>query len=85
MMFGYEPNSLDDPIIRLAEDNFAMGAPLFEIGNCWITLFPFLRYIPHWFPGAWAQKTAKKCRDMVKELKDIPMAYVQKAMESDSL
>lgn len=82
MMFGYAPVSLDDKIIRLAEENIQLGTPLFKFDRCWVGFLPFLRHVPHWMPGATSQKIAKRCRDMSEELMSIPMAHVQKAMVS---
>jgi hypothetical protein len=80
MMYGYAPESLDDPVIHVAEEGTRLGASLIEPGGTLINILPILRHIPSWVPGAAAKKTAEKARWLAEEMKRIPMERVTAAM-----
>lgn len=44
-----------------------------------------VRYLPGWLPGAGFQAYARKCREMIKELLDVPFETVKKNMVGCSL
>ena len=79
-MYGYAPESLDDPVIHIAEEGAILGASLIEPGGTFINILPILRHIPSWVPGATAKKIAKKVRWLAEEMKRIPMERVSAAM-----
>lgn len=81
-MYGYAPESLDDPIIHIADEGATLAASLIEPGGTLINVLPILRYIPSWVPGASAQKIAKKVKWLTEEMKRIPMEHVSAAMVS---
>lgn len=80
MMYGYAPESLDDPIVRIADEGATLGASLLEPGGTLINVLPILRHIPSWMPGATAKKMAEKARWLAEEMKRIPMERVTAAM-----
>jgi hypothetical protein len=80
MMYGYAPESLDDPIIHIADEGATLGASLLEPGGTLINVLPILRHIPSWVPGATAKKMAEKARWLAEEMKRIPMERVTAAM-----
>jgi hypothetical protein len=82
MMYGYAPESLDDPVIHIAEEGATLGASLLEPGGTLINVLPILRHVPSWIPGATAKKMAEKGRLLVEEMKRIPMERVSAAMVS---
>jgi hypothetical protein len=85
MMYGYAPESLDDPVIHIAEQGARLGASLIEPGGTLINVLPILRHIPSWVPGATAKKTAEKVKWLIGEMKRIPMERVTAAMVSSQL
>ena len=80
MMYGYAPESLDDPIVRIADEGATLGASLLEPGGTLINVLPVLRHIPSWMPGATSKKMAEKARWLAEEMKRIPMERVTAAM-----
>jgi hypothetical protein len=82
MMYGYAPESLDDPIIHIIDEGTTLGASLLAPGGTLINVLPILRHIPSWVPGATAKKMAEKVRRLTVEMKRIPMAQVTAAMVS---
>lgn len=45
-------------------------------------IFPFLRFIPKWFPGAAFQRTAEKGRPLARDLVMAPYEHVKTQMVS---
>jgi hypothetical protein len=82
MMYGYAPESLDDPIIHIADEGATLGASLIEPGGTLINVLPILRHIPSWFPGATAKRKAEKAKILTDEMKRIPMEHVAAAIVS---
>lgn len=80
MMYGYAPETLDDPIVRIADEGATLGASLLEPGGTLINVLPILRHIPSWMPGATAKRMAEKARWLAEEMKRIPMERVTAAM-----
>ena len=66
MMYGYAPESLDDPVIHIADEGTTLGASLVEPGSTFINVLPILRHIPSWVPGATAKKIAEKVRRLTE-------------------
>ena len=85
MMYGYAPDSLDDPVIHIADEGATLGASLIEPGGTLINVLPILRHIPSWVPGATAKKKAERARWLAEEMKRIPMERVAAAMVSPQL
>jgi hypothetical protein len=82
MMYGYAPESLDDPVIPVANEGITLGASLMEPGATFINVIPILRHIPSWVPGTTAKRLAEKVRWLTEEMKRIPMERVSAAMVS---
>jgi hypothetical protein len=80
MMYGYAPESLDDPIIHIADEGATLGASLLEPGGTLINVLPILRHVPSWVPGTTAKRMAEKARWLAEEMKRIPMERVTAAV-----
>ncbi|KAI0791736.1 cytochrome P450 [Abortiporus biennis] len=76
--YGYRITSNDDPYITMAEEFFSIINPLGDFGRDIIDVFPFLRHIPAWVPGAWYAKYAKEYRPKAEAILDEPFAELQK-------
>ncbi|KAF9526061.1 cytochrome P450 [Crepidotus variabilis] len=84
MMYGYKPKSLDDPIVRLADQNEKEGFSLLSFGGNLVNLFPFLRHIPPWVPGATIQKKAAELRKIMTTVMDMADSYSKQALADGS-
>ena len=49
-------------------------------GAFWVDLFPILKYIPSWFPGAGFQRKAAHWRKLNETLVKNPFRYVQEEL-----
>ena len=84
MTFGYEypPGRKEDRFVKLAEDTAAGVTSLFLPESTIINIFPFLRHIPPWVPGATTQKVAADIRETFKGFKNEPFEYLKREVVS---
>ncbi|KAF8302327.1 cytochrome P450 [Clavulina sp. PMI_390] len=62
MAYGIKVDSRRDPLAAMAEEAALNFEDAIELGKFKVNLFPFLRYVPQWFPFADFQRTAAKWR-----------------------
>ncbi|RDB17677.1 O-methylsterigmatocystin oxidoreductase [Hypsizygus marmoreus] len=76
--YGHQITSDDDPYIDITEHaSHALGnvgAP----GSTPVDYFPFLRYLPSWFPGTFYAGFARDNKTVIDTMHDYPFARVQK-------
>lgn len=82
MTYGYAPASVDDPVIKAADEGAKIFGSLFQFNGTLINIFPILRHIPAWVPGATSQKQIKRLKWLTDEAKRIPLEHVKAAMVS---
>ncbi|KAJ3517668.1 hypothetical protein NLJ89_g347 [Agrocybe chaxingu] len=80
IMFGYDIASLEDPVVRASTQGLEIGGPLLLPFGSLINVFPFLRHIPPWFPGAVSQRNAAQTRQLAQEMKRIPFQDLKERM-----
>ncbi|KAH9478395.1 Cytochrome P450 monooxygenase 98 [Psilocybe cubensis] len=80
MMYGYDIKSVDDRVIEVAEEGNVIGGRLVVPGGSLINIFPFLKHIPAWFPGASSHKAAVECKKLTEEMMRIPTDFVKKSL-----
>ena len=49
-------------------------------GSFWVDLFPILKYVPSWFPGAGFQKKAAGWKKLINEMAERPFHHVQEQL-----
>ena len=78
--YGIDVQESDDPYILLAEETIRglqeAGIP----GLFWMDVFPMLKHIPSWFPGAGFKKKAIYWRGITKALTKDPCHYVKEQL-----
>ena len=60
--YGIDIQEFDDPYISLAEEVLNGINEAAILGRFWVDLFPILKHVPSWFPGAGFQKKAAHWR-----------------------
>ena len=78
LMYGYRPESYDDPAIVAADHSTEEGFRLYLPGATLANLFPILLHVPSWFPGAEFKRKGNKVKALVEETKRIPREHVKK-------
>ncbi|PCH39679.1 cytochrome P450 [Wolfiporia cocos MD-104 SS10] len=78
--YGHRISTTDDEYVRMADEALAVSTEAGSPGATIIDIFPILRYVPPWMPGASFMRHAIKARPLVEAAADIPYLNVKKAM-----
>ncbi|KAF8510932.1 cytochrome P450 [Hysterangium stoloniferum] len=78
--YGYRPSSKNDRYIWLAERCVEAITKTGQPGAYMVDIFPFLKWVPSWFPFAGFKREARIWNNDVCEVLDSPMTYVKKAI-----
>jgi hypothetical protein len=78
--YGIVVQESDDPYISMAEEVLNGIAEVGIPGAFLVDLFPILKYVPSWFPGAGFQKKAARWREFIHTMTDQPFCHVQEQL-----
>ncbi|KAF8578222.1 cytochrome P450 [Ramaria rubella] len=78
--YGHEIAPESDPFVALAESNTKAFVKAVRPGAYLVDIFPKLKHVPAWFPGAGFKIEAQKTRENVKQARDVPFRDVKKHM-----
>ena len=78
--YGIAVQESDDPYISIAEEVLGGVAEAGIPGSFLVDLFPILKYVPSWFPGAVFQRKAARWREVIKIMADKPFLHVQEQL-----
>ncbi|KAI0920236.1 hypothetical protein AcV5_010032 [Taiwanofungus camphoratus] len=80
--YGHSIISLDDELIRLAEQATKETVESGSAGSMLVDFFPALKYVPMWMPGAGFKRKASEVKRLVRRMLDTPFEMVKDAMAS---
>ena len=80
LTYGYEVQEGDDPLVNLVDRATEQFSDATVPGAFLVDVFPLLRYVPEWFPGAGFQKKAKEWAATTKSVVEIPYAFAEKGV-----
>jgi hypothetical protein len=83
--YGIDVQESDDPYILLAEEALNGINEAAVPGAFWVDLFPILKYVPSWFPGAGFQKKAAHWREVNASVTETPFRYVKEQLVGDRI
>jgi hypothetical protein len=75
--YGIDVQESNDPYVSLAEDSLRGVNQSAVPGAFWVDLFPILKYVPSWFPGAGFQKKAAQWKEITETMTEKPFRYVK--------
>ena len=78
--YGITVQESDDPYISIAEEAFEGIAEAGIPGAFLVDIFPILKYVPSWFPGAGFQKKAAHWREAINTMAEKPFLHVQEQL-----
>ncbi|EKM56476.1 uncharacterized protein PHACADRAFT_141167 [Phanerochaete carnosa HHB-10118-sp] len=81
---GYEVQEGHDPLVELVDTATEQFSLVTSPGAFLVDVFPLLRYVPAWMPGAGFQKKAREWRRMVERVSDEPHEFVKTRMEENT-
>ena len=80
-MYGYEVQRENDPCIAAADEVVEIEVgPLSMPGGTLLNVFPILRHIPTWCPGAGTQRKIERARALTEKMIEIPMDKLKNDM-----
>ena len=72
VVYGLDTSGSGDKYVRLAEEAISHFNEVFEPGRYLVNTFPWLRFVPTWFPGANFQRRFASLRPTVRAMRDVP-------------
>ncbi|KAJ7828642.1 cytochrome P450 [Mycena leptocephala] len=80
MAYGIDVLPSDDPYVALA--NKGVHSLVVALVNRYLVdVFPALKYVPKWFPGAEFQRKAEEWRKLARAMVDVPYTETKRQME----
>ena len=70
--YGLDIKETDDPNVKLSERAVESILDVTGSRTYLVDIFPILRHVPSWFPGALFQKQAKACRKIQEDFRHLP-------------
>ncbi|KAI0352616.1 CyP450 monooxygenase [Trametes cingulata] len=80
ILFDKAVVSESDPYVDIVHTAMEAIKCLAPIGSA-LQMFPFLKYVPSWFPGAGFQEALERCRIANQRIKDVPFDEVKESIE----
>ena len=83
IIYGYQVKSSDDKFLVLAEKCLDLLANDMACSGIWpVDVFPFLRYLPSWFPGGSFKRKAAEYKLRISEFIEKPYTLAKENMVS---
>ncbi|KAI5899995.1 cytochrome P450 [Schizophyllum commune H4-8] len=70
-------SAIDDEFVRVAEEAQLAMVSAARPGAYLVDIFPILKYVPEWFPGARFKRVAREGYELAQELQEKPWAWAQ--------
>ncbi|KAJ7106251.1 cytochrome P450 [Mycena epipterygia] len=80
MAYGIEVLPSNDPYVTLVDKAVHSLSVAFVKGYL-VNLFPTLKYVPKWFPGAEFQRKAAEWKELAHDMVEVPFAETKRKME----
>ncbi|KAI0027839.1 cytochrome P450 [Vararia minispora EC-137] len=84
LAYGRTVDSDADDFVRVVEESFKLQAELMRPGRWLVDIFPMLRFMPPWLPGASFKLQAEKYKEEFRRLDRIPHEWAMKQIRSGS-
>ncbi|KAF7346476.1 hypothetical protein MSAN_01875700 [Mycena sanguinolenta] len=81
-IYGYNVKSMQDRFVHLTEEAVQRLCEVVLPGSSIVNTFPFLRYLPSWFPGCSFHKFARETSELVDEMQNAPFEFVRQNMRN---
>ncbi|VDC03997.1 unnamed protein product [Peniophora sp. CBMAI 1063] len=80
--YGYDTMPESDPVVDLVNEAMAQFGEITESSTIWIVdVFPILKNLPSWFPGAGFLKKARYYKDTIHRMAEVPFGIVSDQMK----
>jgi hypothetical protein len=80
LAYGYSVGPGKDPLVELVDTAVGQFGQGTEPGAFLVDVFPSLRYVPAWFPGAGWKRTGELFKQTLSDMAEVPFRFVQEQM-----
>lgn len=77
---GYEVQEHDDPVIKIVDEATEQFSDATAPGAFLVDVFPVLRHVPGWVPGAGFHKKAREWKKTLNDMVEIPYSLAKNRM-----
>ncbi|KAF8749925.1 cytochrome P450 [Rhizoctonia solani] len=81
-VYGYEATASNDALFEAVSQAVQGFSQAVLASNFYVNLFPWMQYIPAWFPGAQWKRKALAWREQTDQMLNIPYNWTRDKMES---
>ncbi|KDQ54081.1 hypothetical protein JAAARDRAFT_196846 [Jaapia argillacea MUCL 33604] len=78
--YDYHVKEVNDPFVELVDKAIQEFSIITTPNAYLVNVFPILRYIPSWFPGAGFKRTATAYKQTCTDMATLPLRYVEDQM-----
>ncbi|TFK37397.1 cytochrome P450 [Crucibulum laeve] len=78
--YGYQVETDNDEWVKMIEDAFVLVAGVSIPGRFYVEIFPILKYVPKWFPGAGFKRKAEEIAETLRSVNQVPFDWVKTQM-----
>ncbi|KAK7061237.1 O-methylsterigmatocystin oxidoreductase [Favolaschia claudopus] len=82
MIYDYDVKSMKDRYVDLQQEAMQRLSEAAIPGRFMVNIFPWLKYVPAWFPGAGFQYYFRDTRRLLNEMKAEPFEYVKENIKN---
>ncbi|EIW84420.1 cytochrome P450 [Coniophora puteana RWD-64-598 SS2] len=84
-VYGYEVDSIDDPLFTINDKTLQTGFPLLNgESSIIIDTFPFIKYLPTWLPGTSIVRDAQIAKHWAQLFVNFPYNFTMEKMKSNT-
>ncbi|KAL1736200.1 cytochrome P450 [Schizophyllum commune] len=81
--YGIHAKPENDPYIEAADRSFHEASIAALPNSYWVNVFPLLKHVPDWMPGAGFKRHAKICKKDTEQMVDAPFKEAIRLMTAD--
>ena len=81
--YGIDVKESNDLYISIAEEALNGISEVGVVGAFWVDIFPLLKYVPSWVPGAGFQKKAARWKAALMTMAEKPFQHVKEQLVED--
>ncbi|KAF8989705.1 cytochrome P450 [Cyathus striatus] len=85
LAYGYKPRSRGDGLVKIVNEAMDQFSETTAAGAFLVDVFPSLRYVPSWLPGAGWKRKASKYRSTLQEMLHRPYSWTKQQMAAGTL
>ncbi|CCO36289.1 O-methylsterigmatocystin oxidoreductase Short=OMST oxidoreductase [Rhizoctonia solani AG-1 IB] len=78
--YGYEATKPDDPMVEIARAGMKGFSDASNPADFLVNVFPWLEYVPSWFPGAGWKRKAMAWNKVGEDLINVPFEWTKQQM-----